>query len=149
MADEDDSQKTEDPSRKRLEEAAERGQSANSREAASFFLLLVFTMLFISLLPSYMTKAKNSLAIFIERPESFLVENNMGAILKDSLFMSINLLIIPLLACVIAVIASSLIQGRMIFSSEPLVPKLEKISILKGIERLFSLKSLVEFLKLQ
>ncbi len=46
MADEqDESQRTEEPTRKRLEEAAERGQVITSREATSFFIFLAFTML--------------------------------------------------------------------------------------------------------
>ena len=146
--DQDDAQKTEEPTRKRLEEAAERGQSANSREAASFFLLFAFTVVIISLAPGLLHRSQNYLSIFIERPETIAVDSRaISILLKNAVYTAFGILSVPLIAFVVAVIFSSLVQNRLIFSAEPLVPKLEKISIFKGVERLFSLRSLTEFLK--
>jgi len=146
--DDDDAQKTEDPTRKRLDEAAERGQSPNSRETTSFFMLFTFTLVIISLLPGIIRKVHYTLAIFIERPDTLEADNGSLAILMlNSVYMMMTNLFLPLLAFLVAIIAANLAQNRLIFSFEPLVPKLEKISIFKGIERLFSTRSLAEFLK--
>ena len=55
---EDQSQKTEDPTRKKLEEARKKGQIPFSREVNNFFLLFVFGVMLISLAPYLMGKVK-------------------------------------------------------------------------------------------
>lgn len=147
MADEqDESQKTEEPTRKRLEEAAERGQTVTSREATSFFILFTFTLLMGWTLPGTFHKVQGALSVFIERPEGFVFDRNAVAnILEDTLGMCATVLMVPFLAFISAIIISSLVQNRFVFSAEPIIPKLEKISPLKGLERLFSSRSLAEF----
>ncbi|MGH6719746.1 MAG: EscU/YscU/HrcU family type III secretion system export apparatus switch protein, partial [Alphaproteobacteria bacterium] len=48
---------------------------------------------------------------------------------------------------IVAAIGAGLIQHGPLFSTETIQPKLERLSLLKGIERLFSLRSLVELAK--
>jgi len=55
--------------------------------------------------------------------------------------------VVPVAIFVIAGIAGNLIQHRAIFTTEPLKPKLEKVSPIAGFKRLFSMTSLVNFLK--
>ena len=146
MADEDDSQKTEEPTRKRLDEAAERGQTVTSREATSFFILFAFTLLMGWTMPGSFRHVQTALAGFIERPESFVFDRNaIAGLLKDSLWMCMTVMIVPFVAFIVAIAVSNALQNRFIFSVEPIMPKLEKISLLKGIERLFSARSLIEF----
>src|SRR5690606_928202 len=47
----------------------------------------------------------------------------------------------------LAGLIGTLIQHKPVFSAERIIPKLEKISPLKGFKRLFSMRSLVEFTK--
>jgi flagellar biosynthetic protein FlhB len=54
---------------------------------------------------------------------------------------------IPILITIFAVLASSFMQNGIVYSIEPLIPKLEKISVMKGFKRIFSLRSVVEFAK--
>ena len=149
MAEEqDNSQKTEEPTRKRLEEAAERGQAVSSREANSFFILLALTLVFGWLAPQIFHKTQLYLSSFIEEPDTIATNNEA----LGSLFISIiencaGLLFVPLISFVFATILANLVQNKFIFSLEPIIPKLEKISISKGIERLFSVRSLTEFAK--
>lgn len=147
MAEEqDESQKTEEPSRKRLDEAAERGQVVSSRETMSFTLLLVFTLLFYWVLPIAFHKAHLALSVFIERPDSFNMDGGaLGSMLINLIQNCMGLLIVPFMAFICGVILTSIMQSPFVFSFEPLVPKLEKISIFKGIERLFSMRALTEF----
>ncbi len=149
MAEEqDDSQKTEEPTRKRLEEAAERGQVATSREATNFMLLLAFTFIISWMGPYLFGRAELSLAKFIERPDSIPVsESGLGILFTDIIINAAGILVIPFLIFIVAVFASSFIQNNFVFSFEPVVPKLEKISPMKGLSRLFSMRSLAEFIK--
>jgi len=149
MADEqDDSQKTEEPTRKRLEDAVERGQVITSRETNSFFLLLAFTLLFSWVAPGLFRKTQLSMAAFIEHPETFATDQKgLATLLIDILQTCGSILLVPLVTFVSAVLIANIIQNRFVFSLEPIVPKLEKISFMKGIERLFSMRGLTEFIK--
>ena len=54
----------------------------------------------------------------------------------------------PIMAvALVAGIAATLFQTKMLLSSEPLKPKFSRISPLQGIKRLFSLRSIIEALK--
>jgi len=149
MADEqDDAQKTEEPTRKRLEEAAEHGQTVTSRETTSFFILLAFTLMLGWVGPGLLRKVQLSFSPFIERPESFAADNTaLGNLMISVLEACAGILAVPFIGFIAAIFASNLIQNRFVFSLEPLIPKLEKISITNGIERLFSMRSLTEFSK--
>jgi flagellar biosynthesis protein FlhB len=53
----------------------------------------------------------------------------------------------PLILLIAAAIGASLFQHGFLFSAEQIKPKLEKISPLQGFKRLFSMRSLAEFVK--
>ena len=57
------------------------------------------------------------------------------------------MLALPLLALLAAPIAAAILQNAVVWTGEPLQPKLERISPLAGAKRLFSLRSLVELAK--
>jgi len=146
--DDDDAQKTEEPTRKRLEDAAERGQVITSREATSFFLLFAFTLVLGWVAPTLLRKTLAFLSVFIERPESLSMDNqSIGQLIANTIQLCGNILFVPFVAFIVAVIMASILQNRFVFSADPIIPKLEKISLMKGIKRLFSLRALVEFLK--
>jgi flagellar biosynthetic protein FlhB len=54
---------------------------------------------------------------------------------------------IPLLLLALAAIGGNMIQHRLVWSGEPLKPKLSKISPMSGFQRLFSKQSLMNFVK--
>jgi flagellar biosynthetic protein FlhB len=56
-------------------------------------------------------------------------------------------LMLPALLFAGAAFGASIIQNGLVISAEPLKPKLEKLSPISGAKRIFSLKSLVEFIK--
>lgn len=144
----DDSQKTEDPTSKRLEEAFQKGQLASSREIGSFFILVAFTMLIFWVFPRILIRTKQFMAAFIQRPESMPMDTvNLGRILVEVLRESLHIMVIPIVMFVVASLAASMVQNRFVFTFEPVTPKLEKISPMKGLARLFSMRSVVEFLK--
>lgn len=146
--DQDESQKTEEPTRKRLEEAAERGQVATSREAAHFFLLLAFTFIAAWMAPSLFSRTHLSLSKFIDRPETLPVgEDGIGQLLIEIVQSAGGILFIPFIMFITAIFLSSFVQNNFVLSVDPIIPKLEKISPMKGFSRLFSMRSLVEFLK--
>lgn len=146
--DQDDSQKTEEPTQKRLEEAVRKGQVAFSREVSNFFMLLALTINLVWLAPYVMTGATEALARFIISPDDIPTDMGDLQLLMGKTLGDVALVMaLPILATIIAAFASSLVQNKFIFSMEPIIPKLEKISPLKGLKRLFSMRSIVEFIK--
>jgi flagellar biosynthetic protein FlhB len=147
MAEEqDEAQKTEEPTRKRLDDAVERGQVITSRETASFFMLFSFALIMSWVAPGLFRRAQVMLSVFIERPDSFATDNqSIMNLMTDTVEEVGMLLLAPFAACIAAVFAANILQNRFVFSLEPLVPKLEKISLSNGLSRLFSMRSLAEF----
>ncbi len=146
---EDQESKTEEPSQKRIEESIEKGQVVNSREVTSFIMLLSLSLITIFMLPYISNKIALNLKILLE--QSGNIELNRPDITKllYNLFNQVLFAIIPIFLFLICmIIFSSLIQhGQFIFAPDQIMPKYERISLSKGIERLFSLKSFMEFLK--
>jgi flagellar biosynthetic protein FlhB len=149
MAEEqDDSQKTEEPTRKRIEEAEKKGQIAFSREIGSFFLLFGFTVMLFTLGPMLFEKTRVLIQIFIERPDTIPIdEDNLLTLLSELYRESLMILAIPFLIFFLIALGAGFSQNKFIISTSPITPDLEKISPMKGLKRLFSMRSVTEFLK--
>lgn len=144
----DDEEKTEEPTQRRISEAVKKGQISFSREVTNLFMFVVLSLNIIWFAPYYMRLTTLDLAHFIQSPEDIIVDE--GGLQR--LFISISasvamLLFLPILGSLVAAIGSSFLQNGWTVSTEPLMPKLEKISLLAGIKRIFSIKSLMEFIK--
>lgn len=150
MADEDqdESQKTEEPTQRRLEEAVKKGQVPTSRELTSFMMLLIFALILIWLAPVMMKHAVRTLTRFIEMPHTYQLDG-IGLIrLSQEVLGSAFFSLFPSLALLILIIfLSSLLQHPPILSPEAFMPKLERISPMRGFKRLFSMRSAIEFIK--
>lgn len=145
---EDDQEKTEDPTQRRLEDAKKKGQVAFSREVSNFFIVLALTLLVSMTFPWLLKSGSESLSKYISQAGQMEVSRDgfydiALLILKDVF----SLLGIPLLFFMAAAIGASLIQNGFQISFEPIVPKLEKLSLSKGFGRLFSMRSFMEFIK--
>ncbi len=149
MAEEQDkSQKTEEATPKRLQEALKKGQTVNSREVNSFFMLLALTFLITLLSPGIMSDLKLLLSTYVTRPDDFQLDKPSFTHEMTGLLISVlKLMTLPIVLAFAAVFFATLVQNRFVFSLEPIKPKLEKISVIKGFGRLFSRRSLVEFVK--
>ena len=151
MADEseDKESKTEEPSQRRLEEAIEKGQVAYSREMTSFLMLLSLTIVTIFILPFSTKKISLNLKSFIEHSTDIDLSPPGLAKVMISIFNSALLSIVPIFCFIISIIIfSSFMQhGQFIFAPDQIMPKLSRISLQEGFKRLFSKKSLMEFLK--
>ncbi len=140
--------KTEKATPKKLQDARQKGQVAQSREIPSVMVLLSALMIFyfgggwmFGKLSDIMISAFRQLF----HPE-FKIETAHG--LLGEFFSDIFVLLAPLMTAVaIAGILANVIQTGFLITSEPLVPKMNKFNPISGIKRLFSLRSLVEVVK--
>ena len=144
----DDSQKTEDPTPKRLQDARKRGQVIHSREINNWIILFAGSIVTLAILPTTMEQMKKTLVGFIEHPQNMPADEGGLALILSGLVTDVGMaLFLPVLVLFIAAIAGPLLQIGLLFTTEPLTPKLEKISPLSGLQRLFSFRSIMEFVK--
>jgi flagellar biosynthetic protein FlhB len=144
----DDSQKTEEPTSKRLRDARRKGQIATSREVNTWLLLFGFGALLAAGGTALMRDLRQVLERFVISPH--LVDMSAGG-LGDTLFRLLvevtAVLAIPMGLFVVLALAGSVGQNGLLFTGEPMKPKAEKVSLLKGAKRMFSAKQLAEFVK--
>ncbi len=150
MADEQDkSQQTEDASEKRLEDARKKGQVATSREPSTAISFLILALLAATGVGSWMALRMESLTrLYLSgKAQVDMTPQGMQSLLID-LSMEIALLVLPIAIpmVLLGMLVVFLVTGP-VFTFETIQPKVEKISPLKGLGRLFSSKSIAEFIK--
>ncbi|HKJ87372.1 MAG TPA: flagellar biosynthesis protein FlhB [Gammaproteobacteria bacterium] len=147
MAEEQDkSQKTEDPTPKRREEARERGQIPTSREVGTATLLLVaLGVLYFGAVQ--MGDELTSAMTDFYRFNGWLGLDSDGLMtgLKAVTLHLLGILAPLLIPLAVGAFAAYALQTQMNVSLEPIKPKASKISPLKGLQRIFSMRGLVEF----
>jgi flagellar biosynthetic protein FlhB len=149
MAEEqDDSQKTEEPTPKKLREAREKGEAAKSQEVNHWFMILAFAAI-VGVFGSWLTgSVAETLRVLVERPHAFdLSHDGSRQVLIDILSKIGLAMLVPVLVIVAAALSAGLMQTGFIVSAEPLKPKFSKISLLEGFKRQFSSRTLMEFAK--
>ncbi|AGH98422.1 flagellar biosynthesis protein FlhB [Micavibrio aeruginosavorus] len=145
---EDDSSKTEDPSQKKLEDARRRGQVPMSREVNNFVMLLAGTIMIMAFAGPLMEKLTINLRSYIEMAGQASPGPGMiSSLLGDSFWMVMGAIGIPLVAFMFVAFIGGFVQVGPLLAPEVIKPDISKISIKKGFQRLFSKRSLMEFLK--
>jgi flagellar biosynthetic protein FlhB len=141
----EDLEKTEDPTAKRLEDAIKKGDVAKSQEINTWFLLAGCTIA----LFMFGGSAANSLAIAFKEVlgHAYLsAESRAATQLIFRLMGQVGLALAPILAILmVAALAGNAVQHRLLWTTDPLSPKLNRISPLAGAKRIFSKHALVQF----
>lgn len=149
MADEpDQSEKTEDPSDKKLRDAREKGNVAKSQEVNSWFMLTAATLVVLIFSNQMAGDMARFLKSFFFNAHEMVLAGEGGVILmKSVLFGVLGVLALPFLLFVVAALGANLAQHGFLIQTETIQPKLSKISPIEGFKRLFSKTSLVNFAK--
>jgi flagellar biosynthetic protein FlhB len=147
--DQDSSQKTEQPTQRRIEEAVKRGHVAFSREVTNFLFILFITFTAFWLLP-YMGKLLSTRVYYYldEFPDINL--NNSGDLMRvcaKAMLDTLVVLSLPLALNFLATFIGAFVQNGIIYSPESIMPNLEKINPLSGFKKIFSKKSVVDLIK--
>ncbi len=149
MADEhDDSEKSEDPTQKRLDEALERGDVAKSQEVNTWFVIAGATLCLSSFSGSIGSGIQNALSNLLANAHRIPTDGHaLIRLLQNIEYALLAALGIPFVLLMIAAIAGNIIQHRLVWSTEGLKPKFSKVSPLAGAKRLFSKEAVANFLK--
>jgi len=149
VADEtDQSEKTEDPTQKRLKEAHDKGDVPKSQEVSTWFTLAGATLMIALLAPGAAAALSDLMKGYFEHAHQMPVDGQALRVLWRDTGQSVALVVgLPLIALVIMAVAGNLVQHQPLFTAETIKPKLSKVSPASGFKRLFSADSLVNFAK--
>ena len=147
MAD-SDADKTEEPTGRKLQEARDQGQVARSQEVNNVLMILALTIAVVVFGGGVARDIVNMTLPFIESPDKIPTDiGHLTTIGWKLLGMILVAGAAPLVLALFAAFFSGYLQFGLIFSGEQLAPSLDKISPLAGLKRIFSMRSLSEFLK--
>jgi len=147
--DQDKSQQTEDASEKRIEDARKKGQVPTSKEPATAIAFLLLSSLAVTGLGAWLASHMMNMMVvyFSGAVQLDLTPSGMQTLLASVLWDSMMMILpvaIPIM--LVGMLVAFLVSGP-VFTFETLKPKAEKVSPMKGFKRLFSTKSLAEFIK--
>jgi flagellar biosynthetic protein FlhB len=144
----DDTEKTEDPTQRRLDDALKKGDVAKSQEVNTWFIIATGTLLLTTfsgnvgsgLFTTFRGLIANSHDIRIDGVALIRLSQTIG-------LETLAAVAIPFLLLVLAAAAGNMVQHRLVWTYETIQPKLSKISPLAGLKRLFSKQALANFIK--
>jgi flagellar biosynthetic protein FlhB len=148
MADEDQDQKTEQPTGKRLDEARGRGQLPISRELGALILFIGIIIVLKWLAPPMASRLVTTLRIFLEMPHAIVLnDKGLQTVLLDVL-VQVALATVLIFAMLLTVaVLGVMLQTGFFYSFELIAPNFGKLSPIAGLQRLFSITAAVELIK--
>lgn len=150
MAEENENgqERTEEPTPKRRQEAREKGQVPRSRELNTTLIMLA-AALGLSVFGGYMGNGLYDVADNHFRFERELAFDPLAPVRLLQQAIGRGLLVVAPFALLMVVVAigSSVVLGGWSFSPQAMAPKLEKLNPIKGLQRMFSLRAIMELIK--
>ncbi len=141
-------EKTEQPSERKLKKAREKGQIPLSKEVSNWFAIIGIAILIGGIMPYFAQGVGGYLKqMLTEAPVIGINMGNLRQVVLSNMLPIVGMFLG--VAAVFAVLAVSgvALQTKLNISTERMKPKLEKLSLLKGAKKLFSMASVVEMLK--
>ncbi|SDA40056.1 flagellar biosynthesis protein FlhB [Sinorhizobium sp. NFACC03] len=145
--DQDKDSKTEAPSEKKISDAAEKGNVPFSREATMFASTLAIYIFFVFFLADGVSTMAEALKDIFEQPEAWRLENSTDVVaLITHLAWKSTALVVPAFVLLILFgVGSSIFQNLPRPVLDRVQPKLNRISPMGGLKRIFGAQGLVEF----
>jgi flagellar biosynthesis protein FlhB len=144
----EDTERSEDPTQKRLDEALERGDVAKSQEVNTWFVIAGGALLLMAFSGPMANGLATTLRGLVAHSGSIRVDGRGFVVIVEKLGLEmVAAVAMPLLLLALAAVGGNMIQHRLVWSTEALKPKLSKISPMAGFGRLFSKQALANFVK--
>ncbi len=148
MAEDTSQEKTEEPTERRIEESRKKGQVARSKELNTLLSLMAAAIGMVFLgqyLMADLFKLMTSGLSF--EPIRLTSSDQMFEVIREQMGMGLAAILPILGLLVFAAFLGPIAMGGAVFSVESLAPKLEKLSPIKGLVRMFGIQSLMELIK--
>jgi flagellar biosynthetic protein FlhB len=149
MADEsDDAEKTEDPSQRRLDEALRHGDVVKSQEVNIWFVTAASALVLLSFSAAAAGDLRSMLGNLLANSYQVSFDGTaLAGLLRRLGTRVVAAVAIPILLLALAAICGNMIQHRLVWSIDALMPKLNRLSPMAGMKRLFSKQALANFVK--
>lgn len=148
MSEQNDDEKTEEPSAKRLKEARQKGQVARSKDFNTAVALLFTAVGFLA----FGKQLSDQLALMMRHSFEFDTDILITPVATlERLFFLAKIgfwALVPILIFIFVVsLAAPLVMGGWVFSAQVVQPKFSRLNVFKGLKRMVSLKNFVEMIK--
>jgi flagellar biosynthetic protein FlhB len=144
----DDTEKTEDPTQKRLDDALKRGDVAKSQEINTWFIFAAAALGLSAFSGSMGSGLTATFRGLIANAHTLRTDGAGLMRLSEKLGLEVLAAVaIPLLLLMLGALGANLVQHRFVWSAESITPKFSKISPLAGLKRLFSKMAIANFVK--
>ena len=145
-------ERTEQATPKKRRDARERGQVFKSNELNTAFCCFVMFGFLLLFWPTFVNHSSEMMRAFlgaaVEQGGARVFNTALAGGLMLQVVLEMAKLILPVLAvAMLAGVLINLLQVGMLFTTKPLAPKLERISPIKGFQRIFSSRTLAELAK--
>jgi flagellar biosynthetic protein FlhB len=149
MADEPDKDdRTEEPTQRKLDQAVEKGDVPRSQEIGTFFVLCGFTLALLIAAGSAAREATLQLRAFLMNAHQVPSGgDSLFQVTAKGVMTGFTALALPLGFILVAALAGALIQHKPLWTTEPLMPKFNRISPMAGLKRIFGKDAWVNFAK--
>ncbi len=149
MAEEDDdAQKTEEPTPRKLSQAKEQGDTASSQEIKTWGILVAATLIIALMSPGISSDLRDVTLMFLAQPHAIPTDFEHLRLTLANLMLQLAWILAPLMAALMVIaVFMSVAQSGLIWAPKKLKPDFSKISLLKGAKRLTSMRAIVEFTK--
>ena len=145
MADDsDDSQKTEEPTQRRLQEAEEHGDIVKSQEVTTFASLLGGTLVIAIFGRSTAVGFAQNFRMFLEQPDQITVDSSSVIALFHHILLTAGGLLAPIFAVLIAIaVGGHVLQHRPSIALDRIMPNMSKLSPMSGLKRIFGFEGVL------
>src|ERR1700683_5498195 len=145
----DPEDKTEEPTEKRLHDAVERGEVAFSREAPLFASLSAALLVLIFVIPTRAEALLTALIGLIDEPAGWRIERgeDVLALAGPLVDAGVHFLLPTIILLTVAGVLASLAQSTPRIVPDRILPDPSRISLRKGLSRVFGARGWTEFLK--
>lgn len=148
MSEQSFQERSEKPTAKKRSEARKKGNVAKSREAASVAVLfagMATLSVFGSFMYNHLKTVMEKGFVMVENPDVDLL--GLMDLCRDMVLRFIVILLPTMAAVVVVSVLANVMQTGIMFTWEPLAPKMSKINPMKGLARLVSKQAFMEAFK--
>lgn len=148
MAEEDKSERTEQPTSRKLQQARDKGDIPKSQEIPGWFILATGLAILALFAPGLMSSMGDSLKLFLANAHELSLEPAVASDLAVSTAMRIGAAVsMTFLAIMAAAIVGNTIQQGMVFTPSRLEPKISKLNPVEGLKKMFGPQGWMNFAK--
>lgn len=149
MADDrDDSQRTEQPTQKRLQDAEERGDVVQSPDIVAWLVLAAATVFIAMWGSTTATSLRQMMTGFLAQPHALSLNSKTASGLMEGIgYQLLLVLAVPFGMLLVVGVGAHMVQHKPVLSWEKLKPDIARLNPMKGFEKLFGRAALVNFAK--